>query len=67
MSFGHLWAVGSEPGLESCDAIRSNLDDIFIDIFVDNSMPPGAWPRLDSREKLIIQRWIDSGAGGPCN
>ncbi|GJM44480.1 MAG: hypothetical protein DHS20C21_13220 [Gemmatimonadota bacterium] len=63
-----LRAVGGvEPGLESCEAIQDNLDDIFIDIFVDNNMPPGAWPRLTSREKLIIQRWIDNGAEGPCN
>ena len=50
--------AGVEPGLESCQAIINSLDDVEEAIFVDNDMPPGAWPRLTSREKLVIERWI---------
>ena len=59
--------AGTEPGLESCLSIINNLDDIKTDLFVDNNMPPGAWPRLTSREKLIIQRWIDDDPEASCN
>jgi uncharacterized membrane protein len=56
-----------DPGLESCRSILNNLDDIVKTIFVDNNMPPGAWPRLTSKEKLTIERWIDADPGGSCN
>jgi len=57
--------LGVEPGLESCEAIIRNLEDIVEDVFIDNNMPPGAWPRLTSKEKLVIERWIDGGT--QCN
>ena len=60
-------AQSVEPGLESCQSIINNLDDVVEDIFVDNNMPPGAWPRLTSKEKLIIERWIDRGTEVACN
>ncbi len=58
---------GSEPGLSTCADIIANLGDIERDVFRDNSMPPGAWPRLTSEEKLILFRWISNGAKAPCN
>jgi len=56
---------GVEPGLESCEAIIRNLEDIVEDIFDDNNMPPGAWPRLTSKGKLVLERWIEGGT--QCN
>ncbi len=53
--------LGVEPGLESCAAIINNLEDIVEDVFIDNNLPPGAWPRLTTKEKLTIERWIDGG------
>ena len=32
-----------------------------------NSMPPGAWPRLNSEERLVLTRWIARGAEAPCD
>lgn len=55
------------PGLNTCGEIIDNLSGIEQDILVTNTMPPGAWPRLTEREKLIIKRWIDNGAPAPCN
>ena len=60
-------AQSVEPGLESCQSIINNLDDVVEDIFVDNNMPSGARPRLTSKEKLIIERWIDRGTEVACN
>ena len=60
-------ALSVEPGLESCQSIINNLDDVVEAVFVDNNMPPGAWPRLRSTEKLIIERWIDRGTEVACN
>ena len=59
-------AGGAEPGLESCDAIIENFRLCYDRIFVTNDMPPGAWPRLTSEEKLTIQRWFEAGADAPC-
>ena len=54
------------PGLESCDDIVS-LRFSILDQVDANLMPPGAWPRLTSEEKLTIQRWVENGAPAPCN
>jgi uncharacterized membrane protein len=51
---------------DTCQGIVEDLEGI-LDTAVDGgSMPPGAWPRLDERERLIIRRWIDQGACAPC-
>lgn len=55
-------AIANDPGLESCQSIVNNLEDVVEEIFDKNSMPPGAWPRLTSKERLTIERWIDGGA-----
>lgn len=56
---------GVEPSLQTCDEIFDQRDDIWDEI-EKNTMPPGAWPRLSSAEKLIIQRWLENGAVVPC-
>ena len=55
-------AIANDPGLESCQSIVNNLEDVVEEIFDKNSMPPGAWPRLTSKERLTTERWIDGGA-----
>lgn len=57
--------LGVDPGLESCLSVVNNLDDVSQTIFIDNDMPPGAWPRLTSEEKLLIERWIEGQT--PCD
>lgn len=52
---------------DTCDGIVAGLDGILRTAVDGGSMPPGAWPRLDEREKLLIRRWIDQGACSPCN
>jgi uncharacterized membrane protein len=54
------------PGLETCTSIVALREDILARA-EDNTMPPGALPRLTSEEKLIIRRWINNGAIAPCN
>lgn len=54
------------PGLETCTSIVALSGDI-LERVEDNTMPPGALPRLTSEEKLIIRRWVENGALAPCN
>ncbi len=58
---------GVDPDLQTCLSIIENLDDSLDRIFDSNDMPPGAWPRLTSEERLIIERWNEQGAVAPCN
>lgn len=62
---------GAAPDYSTCAGIIANLDDALGAIFGNNNMPPGAWPRLTSEEKLIIERWVqqwdDGGQVSPCN
>ena len=57
---------GAEPDLSTCIGIIENLDDAMASIFDKNDMPPGAWPRLTSEERLILQRWMEQGEDAPC-
>jgi hypothetical protein len=62
---------GSEPGeddldFSTCEGIQRGLEGIRTTALHGGSMPPGAWPRLTEREKLLIERWIDQGACSPC-
>ncbi len=59
-------AGDAEPGLDDCAEIVLNRDSILEQVQSDR-MPPGAWPRLTSEEKLLLRRWIDTGAPAPCN
>lgn len=54
---------GTEPRFDTCEHVVENSAALFEQVIVRNAMPPGAWPRLTSGEKLVIQRW-DGGA--PC-
>jgi mono/diheme cytochrome c family protein len=62
---------GVEPDYTTCASVIENLDDAIEQIFDKNEMPPGAWPRLTSEEKLVIERWVeqweDGGRVSPCN
>jgi uncharacterized membrane protein len=55
-----------EPNLEDCGDVVAQRSSILEQVDA-NLMPPGAWPRLTSKEKLTIRRWIDNGAPAPCN
>lgn len=55
------------PALSTCDEIKRSLQGIDDTSVTGNSMPPGAWPRLTSREKLMLRRWLDNGAPSPCD
>lgn len=50
----------------TCRGVVSGLGGVFDTAIRGSSMPPGAWPRLTSEEKLLIERWADQGACGPC-
>ena len=52
--------------LENCVDIVAQRDGI-VETIDDNTMPPGALPRLSSVEKLLIGRWVEQGAVAPCN
>jgi hypothetical protein len=51
----------------TCAGIHEGLEGIRETALDGSSMPPGAWPRLDEREKLILRRWMADGACSPCS
>lgn len=59
------FALDTQP-LNTCTDIVAQRFDI-LDRVQNNTMPPGALPRLSSEDKLIIQRWVENGAPAPCN
>jgi uncharacterized membrane protein len=54
------------PALNDCTSIVAQRLEI-LDQVENNTMPPGAMPRLTSEEKLKIRRWVENGAPAPCN
>jgi uncharacterized membrane protein len=56
----------ADPRYVTCEDVLDGLDGLYSEVFEKNTMPPGAWPRLTSEEKLTIERWIDNGAKAPC-
>ena len=67
----HQESGGDEPGEDdldysTCAGIQRGLDGIRTTALTGGSMPPGAWPRLTEREKLLIERWMEQGACSPC-
>ena len=57
---------GEGSDYSTCAGIEAGLEGLRRSVLVTGSMPPGAWPRLDEREKLIVKRWIENGACSPC-
>jgi len=48
---------GVEPPYDTCENVVANYESLFEQVIETNEMPPGAWPRLTSEEKLILIRW----------
>lgn len=64
-------AIGIEeedesPDFSSCAGIVSSIEGLQEAVLSEGSMPPGALPRVNEREKLILKRWIEQGACAPC-
>jgi uncharacterized membrane protein len=61
-------ASGEDDDLDysTCRGIEAGIEGIENTVFEGGSMPPGAWPRIGERDKLILKRWIDQGACSPC-
>ena len=57
---------GEMVPFETCTEIVAEAESI-LERIQDNTMPPGAMPRLSSEDKLIIQRWVENGTPAPCN
>jgi hypothetical protein len=55
---------GTEPPYDTCEHVLANFDGLIEEVFVKNTMPPGAWPRLSSVERLVIDRW---NGEAPCS
>lgn len=55
-----------DPSFDTCEGIQAALADLARTAIDEGSMPPGAWPRLDERERLTLRRWISQGACSPC-
>jgi uncharacterized membrane protein len=53
-----------DPRYDTCEDVINGLGDL-LDVVFNETMPPGAWPRLTEREKLLIVRWAQTGA--PCS
>jgi uncharacterized membrane protein len=62
---GEQEVEGDDMDLSTCTAIKANVGGIVMEAIDNESMPPGAWPRLTEREKLILRRWIANGAQCP--
>jgi uncharacterized membrane protein len=56
----------AESDLSDCVEIVGLRDDILQRV-EDNTMPPGAMPKLTNEQKLTIRRWVENGAPAPCN
>ena len=54
---------GKEPRYDRCEDVVANFSDLYEQVFELNEMPPGAWPRLTSEEKLVLTRW---SGDAPC-
>lgn len=48
---------GQDPPFDTCEHILENYRDLIEQVIQKNRMPPGAWPRLSSEEKLTLTRW----------
>jgi mono/diheme cytochrome c family protein len=60
------YGEGEDQDYSTCRGIQEGIDGLRRTVLDEGSMPPGAWPRLTEREKLVIRRWIAEGACSPC-
>lgn len=58
---------GDDLDYATCQGIQRGLDGLRSSVLQNGSMPPGAWPRIAERDKLLLQRWLDDGACSPCS
>ncbi len=66
-SAGTVTAVAVDPDYSQCESTLAELEGLRATVLQSGSMPPGAWPRLSSEEKLLMERWLDQGACAPCS
>jgi mono/diheme cytochrome c family protein len=60
------YGEGEDQDYSTCQGIQEGIEGLRRTVLDEGSMPPGAWPRLTEREKLVIRRWITEGACSPC-
>ncbi len=58
---------GPSPPYLNCEDLLDNLEPLITTALNENSMPPGAWPRLNSVDRLTLSRWIAQGSEAPCD
>lgn len=63
----HSGDGGEDRDYSTCEGIHRGMYELRQTALENGSMPPGAWPRLSEREKLIIDRWIQQGGCSPCS
>jgi len=55
-----------DPDLETCEGIQEAIGDV-LRVVREDTMPPGAWPRLTEAEKQILFNWLLESEGcSPC-
>lgn len=52
------------PSLETCDEVSVSIGEV-LKVAYEESMPPGAWPRLTEAERQILYNWAVE-TGGTC-
>jgi hypothetical protein len=56
---GVLATAEDDPDYDTCEGIIADPVGLLSTV-LDESMPPGAWPRLTEAEKLTLVRWVET-------